>query len=103
MIEIKIEKQQCFCVKCEVFQEEELVYEKVTCNNVLHALLSLVTVIWVMVWFYKRKESVHETGHNRRLALLASKCKKCGGPLILSDPADQDLSKLMLNQFPPEN
>ena len=95
MIEIKIEKQQCFCIKCEKYQEEELVYAKVTCNNILHGLLSLVTGVWLLVWLYQRKEAIHETGHNRRLALLASECKKCGGPLSLSGQMDLDIAKLV--------
>lgn len=96
MIEIKIEKKQCYCVKCEAFQQEELVYEKITCNNLLHAMLTLVTGVWLFVWLYNRKMSKEETGHNLRLALFAAKCMKCGGPLTLSSFTDHDISRIVI-------
>lgn len=96
MIEIRSEMHQCFCQKCNNSQIEQLVYEKVTCKNVMHAALTAVTGVWLLIWLYKRKESKNETAHNQRLALLALTCKKCGGPLALSRPNGLDISALTL-------
>ena len=97
MIEIRSEMHQCFCTNCMHSQMEQLMYEKVTCNNILHAALTIVTGVWLLVWLYKRKESQNETAHNRRLALLAFTCQKCGGSLTLSKPKGIDISTLTLN------
>lgn len=83
-------------MKCDAYQEEELVYEKITCNNILHALLTLVTGIWLFVWLYKRKVARDETGHNQRLALLAAKCGKCWGPLVLASYSDKDITRFAM-------
>jgi hypothetical protein len=88
MIEIKSEVQQCICVECSTPQIVELVYDKIGCNNYIHAVLTLVTGIWVFVWIYKRKESKNETAHNQRLALFTRNCEKCGGPLAFSSSTD---------------
>ena len=90
MIEIKTEMHQSVCSECKAQQIEELVYDKIECNNILHAALTIVTGVWLFVWIYKRKASRSETEHNRRLALLASKCNKCGGTLMLSNLTDKD-------------
>lgn len=92
MIEIRSEMQQCVCVECNSPQIVQLVYDKIGCNNVLHAVLTLVTGIWLLVWIYMRKESKNETAHNRRLALLTINCEKCGGPLAFSNSADKMMS-----------
>jgi hypothetical protein len=89
VIEIKSEMHQCVCTECNSQQTEQLVYDKIAYNNILHALLTVVTGIWVVVWIYKRKTSRNETDHNRRLALFVFKCKKCGGALMLSNTIGQ--------------
>ena len=89
MIEIKSEMHQCVCTECKTQQMVQLNYDKIACNNILHALLTIVTGIWLLVWIYKRRTSRNETDHNRRLALLALKCTKCGGALMLSNSIGQ--------------
>ncbi len=90
MIEIKTENHQCVCTGCNSQQIEQISYDKIGCNNILHAVLSVLTGVWLFVWIYKRKNSRNETNYNRRLALLSSKCNKCGGPLMLSSLPDKN-------------
>jgi hypothetical protein len=72
---------ECVCGECGARQTEQLVYDKITCNNFLHLLLTVVTGIWVFVWIYKRKNSQAETAYNRRCAIFVLTCNECGGSL----------------------
>jgi len=69
VIEIKSEIHQCICKECSSQQTEQLIYDKIACNNILHAFLTVVTGILQFVWIYKRRVSKKETDHNRRLSL----------------------------------
>lgn len=79
---LRTEQWQCYCSNCKRSQVEIVSYEEGKCNHVLHAIISVLTFVWVVGWLviYLNAQSI--TNRNRRIAIAEKKCDQCGHRLI---------------------
>ena len=80
---MKTEMKQCACVKCKNVQPEVLIYEEVKCKNILHGILTFLTLIWGFLWAVSYSGAKKKNISNMQNALSQSKCDKCNGSLML--------------------
>ena len=80
---MKTEMKQCVCIKCKSAQPEVLMYEEKKCSHILHAILTLLTLFWGIVWAVVYSNAKKETESNIQNAVAETKCEKCSGKLIL--------------------
>ena len=55
------EIRTCVCIKCKNTQNEMINYERATCSHVIHAILTLFTLFWGIIWWMRWQKSKADT------------------------------------------
>ena len=77
------EIRTCVCIKCKNTQNEMINYERATCSHVIHAILTLFTLFWGIIWWMRWQKSKADTEKNIKNSVSAAKCDVCNARVML--------------------